>query len=1198
MCQYNMDFPKKNKEPAKYLTTLRRPVAAIKKRSGPLNKALDEVNDNLHGSQISLSPSSDVLNIRKPNSFTSKHSGGVPSGNRIRRRSAKDKEKKRERWLLTRKTWRYMTDAGRKLIPDSYQAGSDNFELLEEHFQRVCLSEPSFILWSRRTSYPGAINSSKRRLKQLSRHACSSRRENRLETTNSYYNADRTIELLQTFLKLRDAYKTTTLLGSKTVRPDQTSSPSAQRPNFVNTNEKDQTMSSDMTLQKELICRLKLLSSGLMFAQEGIQLEFSDSPETILEDKVLLKKIYSTLKKQQLHRTLHSKEPNKKSVNRSTSLSCLKIGAHESMSSGISHKDQKKINQNFLCVKKCDTSKISKIAKNSNNLDLNSVIQSFEFPNKCLLKDQKIDRSLKSCGTQTSFIQLSELKSLAEQYKCMVQNSDNSLQVLQEFDKQDGLTSSRLSCRKSSIDEDISQSVSDTIKRYLKMARKKSVQGSESNRFKSVNYDHSLRNIKAKGEINPPGLNDGLNKAVQTLDAWPVIALDFIKGNESSTYLQNAHIEWIRSEDERKQKQLEWQKKQSQFDEEVHTPHIHDRENISHYSTCKSAPTSPTSHSKLEKAIRTSSGLLSSSSQFISSILHGHSNAGSHINTLPDKCPYLNLGNESANMQKSKSLSNVGQFVTKKIWRSRSKSQSKRNFSKGFMNLPLPYVRWYPSDNCTWISESGERFQIVETLLIKLSKIESDLVKDFALEKIEELNIGNIDDLKKISKKRRIAAKKKSLTTSFFDIGKKDDQNGRIVLFGTSLECCLTRDREGSANIEDRSDHSVFRGSGSNPGSVMKLNDNVRSCESLPSKSLEYGYMDPSECFSDSFTNVPKPSASLSQFEIEDTDLGFYKPYQDQLVLMVPMFVNNCIEYLEENGLQKVGLFRVSTSKKRVKQLREEFDKNCNFRISVNTCPHDVATLLKEFLRDLPEPLLCDSLYSTFLKTQRIRNRRLQLEAISHLIRLLPIPHRDTLYVLLVFLAKVAAHSDDICSTDGNCLMFGNKMDSNNLATVFAPNILRSTHYTFLRDREQENVNDAINVVRNLTQLDEPQPSSLADVVFQPPVQGNRLEHINHFNGIELEKQQEKTRGLKETSKCSSIDSKRCQEGRLEIVTASLKISVPEKTHIHNKESIENREIKTTRRKMCKPRLPANSSDVTTMSADVVEFQNKLKAAT
>lgn len=44
-----------------------------------------------------------------------------------------------------------------------------------------------------------------------------------------------------------------------------------------------------------------------------------------------------------------------------------------------------------------------------------------------------------------------------------------------------------------------------------------------------------------------------------------------------------------------------------------------------------------------------------------------------------------------------------------------------------------------------WISESGESFQIVETNLTRLSKIESDIVKNFALEKIQELNIGNIE---------------------------------------------------------------------------------------------------------------------------------------------------------------------------------------------------------------------------------------------------------------------------------------------------------------------------------------------------------------------------------------------------------------------------------------------------------------------
>ncbi|EDV90918.1 GH23982 [Drosophila grimshawi] len=183
-------------------------------------------------------------------------------------------------------------------------------------------------------------------------------------------------------------------------------------------------------------------------------------------------------------------------------------------------------------------------------------------------------------------------------------------------------------------------------------------------------------------------------------------------------------------------------------------------------------------------------------------------------------------------------------------------------------------------------------------------------------------------------------------------------------------------------------------------------------------------------------------------------------------MLNVPIFVMICIEYLEEHGLQKVGLFRVGTSKKRVKQLRDEFDRNNSMCIPDNTCPHDVATLLKEFLRDLPEPLLCKRLYTAFLETQRIRNRRLQLEAISHLIKLLPIVHRDTLYVLLKFLGNVAAHCDDICARDGTVQVIGNKMDSNNLSTVFAPNILRDSTPKAAEYKEQGNMGDAINVIR------------------------------------------------------------------------------------------------------------------------------------
>lgn len=52
-------------------------------------------------------------------------------------------------------------------------------------------------------------------------------------------------------------------------------------------------------------------------------------------------------------------------------------------------------------------------------------------------------------------------------------------------------------------------------------------------------------------------------------------------------------------------------------------------------------------------------------------------------------------------------------------------------------------------------------------------------------------------------------------------------------------------------------------------------------------------------------------------------------------------------------------------------QLREEWDCGKEGPFDADTCPHDVATLLKEFLRDLPDPLLCRDLYHAFVQTQR-----------------------------------------------------------------------------------------------------------------------------------------------------------------------------------------------------------------------------------
>ncbi|KAM8702758.1 hypothetical protein ACLKA7_005123 [Drosophila subpalustris] len=1065
----------------KAVNTLRRPVTVVKKRSGPLDSS--------------------------------------PTASGRRRCHSKDKEKKRERWLLTRKTWRYMTDAGRKLFPDGMQHGAlDNISQIEAQFQRVCASEPRFILWRRKSSFPGATKSTRKRLKILSRHRNNYGVQVQQKDQELNENVDQAIELLQSYLKIRDAYKTTFLLGTKTIRPDQTASPSSRRPVNVSVSGKPsqsacQALETGEYSESELLNRLKVLHKSFSFG--GIQL--SEITPSILEDKVLLKKIYNMLKKQQLHRILHSSEPTKSNLGRASSVS-----KHSLNNNSAASEDETKEDKNAM--------------------------------------------------------------------------------------------SSR---RKSSIDnEDVSQSVSDTIKRYLRMARKKSVHDGDANRFKSVNYDRNLRNIKAKGEINPPGMDEGCSKAVQTLDAWALVALDFIRGNENSKNLQNSHIAWQKDLDERIRKKLEYDQMCREKDKS--SPNKNNNSNTKvnpkhSQSICISAPTSPTSptttstiqnhqHHLKEKSGRTASALLTSSSHFISSFWHANNSEPSSFQSSKNgnvNETYISSKNDT-NMQKSKSLSNVGQFVSRKIWGSRSKGQNRQNDSHSF----VPYLqKWAPSANCTWISEQGQVLQLTDTSLERLSDTEAELLRHIAIEKIKELNIGMNIDLELKSPKRKVISKKRALTTSFFDIGRKDEHNRRDILFGTSLEYCLTRDRKPEPDVDPGSKHSltsVFRGSNcnSNNDRVGKLNHNVRSCESLPTKSLDCVGQSPSErvCSADSFTNLQKSSSmSMSQQMSQ--------------------------KYLEEHGLQKVGIFRVSTSRKRVNQLRDDFDKKWNMCIPDNTCPHDVATLLKEYLRDLPEPLLCKKLYTTFLETQRIRNRRLQLEAISHLIKLLPIAHRDTLHVLLRFLGNVAAHCDDICSRDGTVQMNGNKMDSHNLSTVFAPNILRNSTPNTAEYKEQGNLSDAINVIRIMIDHHEELfkvPGEMIDVLYSHmldtcPDKLNALisNKITQLPNTQIENPKSKSENdnqvyLKEAPYDSTLicDARRQSTpvllDKLNVFSASLQLTIPDESAKQASQSVDIKENKMLSTSITEPKPPASISNIggATLSAKAAEFEKSAKNST
>uniref|UniRef100_A0A8C6KC98 Rho GTPase activating protein 6 n=1 Tax=Nothobranchius furzeri TaxID=105023 RepID=A0A8C6KC98_NOTFU len=154
----------------------------------------------------------------------------------------------------------------------------------------------------------------------------------------------------------------------------------------------------------------------------------------------------------------------------------------------------------------------------------------------------------------------------------------------------------------------------------------------------------------------------------------------------------------------------------------------------------------------------------------------------------------------------------------------------------------------------------------------------------------------------------------------------------------------------------------------------------------------------------------------------------------------VPRVVDSCCQHLEKYGLQTVGIFRVGSSKKRVRQLREEFDRGVDVQLDEEHSVHDVAALLKEFLRDMPDPLLTKELYSAFINTTLLDSDE-QQSVSQLLLYLLPACNSDTLHRLLEFLCTVANHANDQLANDGQEIP-GNKMTSLNLATIFGPNLL------------------------------------------------------------------------------------------------------------------------------------------------------------
>ncbi|KAI9650941.1 Rho-type GTPase activating protein Rga1 [Ciborinia camelliae] len=194
--------------------------------------------------------------------------------------------------------------------------------------------------------------------------------------------------------------------------------------------------------------------------------------------------------------------------------------------------------------------------------------------------------------------------------------------------------------------------------------------------------------------------------------------------------------------------------------------------------------------------------------------------------------------------------------------------------------------------------------------------------------------------------------------------------------------------------------------------------------------------------------------------------------------LKIPAIVDDAIAAMRKMDLSVEGVFRKNGNIRKLNETVKEIDQGgCDAVDLSRQTVVQVAALLKKYLRDLPDPLLTFKLHNLFIASQKIADEDKRRRVLHLTCCLLPKVHRDCLEILCSFFNWVASfHQIDEES--------GSKMDTHNLATVIAPNII----YTNAKSPVDDNFL-AIEVVHTLIECNEQMcevPEDLQSILNDP----------------------------------------------------------------------------------------------------------------
>ncbi|XP_075594234.1 rho GTPase-activating protein SYDE1 isoform X1 [Balearica regulorum gibbericeps] len=156
---------------------------------------------------------------------------------------------------------------------------------------------------------------------------------------------------------------------------------------------------------------------------------------------------------------------------------------------------------------------------------------------------------------------------------------------------------------------------------------------------------------------------------------------------------------------------------------------------------------------------------------------------------------------------------------------------------------------------------------------------------------------------------------------------------------------------------------------------------------------------------------------------------------REKTTTKVPLLIQKCVAEIEKRGLKVVGLYRLCGSAAVKKELRDAFERDsAAVTLSEQLYPdiNVITGILKDYLRELPTPLITPTLYHVVLEAMAKRPPWAppgERDAVT-LLDCLPDVEKATLTRLLDHLSLVASFHDF------------NRMNSQNIAVCFGPVLL------------------------------------------------------------------------------------------------------------------------------------------------------------